>query len=478
VGATHTEPDAVRLGTPAGRGLLGAAVLGSGMAFLDSTVVNVAVRAIGKDLDASLGALQWTITGYTLTLAALILVSGTLGDRFGRRRLFVIGVTWFAVASLACALVPNVELLVIARLLQGVGGALLTPGSLAMLQASFAKDDRAKAIGLWSGLSGVAVAAGPFVGGWLIELSWRWIFAINLPLAVVTVALALRCAPESRDPNPEPMDVPGAALGILALGAGTYALIAAGGGSSPAMLATTAVLAVGAGAGFVVRQLRSRHPSVPPELFTNRVFNVVNLETLFVYAALSGVAFFLVLQLQTSLGYSPLQAGIATLPMTALLTAFSGWAGAFGARVGPRLPLTAGPLLAAAGLLLLVGVSAGDDYWTAVLPGVLLFGVGLTMLVAPLTATVMAAAPHHLVGTGSGVNNAVARTGGLLAVAALPAVAGLSGHAYEDPVALTSGYRVAMWVCVALLAVGAGVAAVALPGRQPVQDTSPQEEQR
>lgn len=475
MGGARTQPDAVTLGTPAGRGLLGAAVLGSGMAFLDSTVVNVAVRAIGEDLDASLGALQWTITGYTLTLAALILVSGTLGDRFGRRRLFVIGVTWFAVASLACALVPNVELLVVARLLQGVGGALLTPGSLAMLQASFAKEDRAKAIGLWSGLSGVAVAAGPFIGGWLIELSWRWIFAINLPLAVVTVGLALRFAPESRDPNPEPMDVPGAVLGILALGAATYALTAAGEGFGPALV-TTAVLAVAAGCGFVVRQLRSRHPSVPPELFANRVFTVVNIETLFVYAALSGMSFFLVLQLQTSLGYSPLQAGVATLPMTVLLTAFSGWAGAFGERVGPRVPLTAGPLLAAAGLLLLVGVDAQDGYWTAVFLGVLIFGAGLTTLVAPLTATVMGVAPHHLVGTASGVNNAVARTGGLLAVAALPAVAGLSGYAYEDPAALTSGYRVAMWVSAALLVVGAGVAAVALPGRRPAPQSTPQEE--
>jgi EmrB/QacA subfamily drug resistance transporter len=438
------------------------------MAFLDATVVNVALPTIGRELDADLAALQWTVNAYTLTLAAFILLGGALGDRFGRRRVFVTGAAWFAVASGLCALAPTVELLIAARALQGIGAAMLTPGSLAMIQASVDERDRGRAIGAWSGLTGVAAVLGPLLGGWLIGLDWRWVFAINLPLAAAAVTLAARCAPESRDPlAPGRLDAVGAALGALALGALTYALVVAA--ESPRDAVAPAVVAVACGAAFVWREHVASAPMVPPELFADRVFTVTNLLTLAVYAALSGVLFLLVIQLQVSLGWTPLQAGLSTLPSTLLMTTLSARSGGLAQRIGPRLPLTAGPWTVAAGVAWLAQVGPGDDYLTGVLPGVLLFGAGLTLLVAPLTATVLAAAPQRLAGTASGVNNAVARTAGLLAVAGLPLVAGLQGTAYTDPALLTPAYRTAMTVCVALLVVGGGIALVGLRRRPAVQ---------
>lgn len=456
--------EGLRLGTARGRGLVAAASLGSGMAFLDATVVNVALPTIGRDLDADLAALQWTVNGYTLTLAAFILLGGALGDRFGRRRLFVLGTGWFAAASLLCAAAPAAPALVAARALQGVGAALLTPGALAMLQASMHPDDRARAIGAWSGLSGVATLLGPFVGGWLIALDWRWIFAVNVPLALVTVALAVRCAPETLDRDAAgSLDVPGSVLGAATLGAVTYALVAGAEQPRPAALAAGA--AVVAGAAFVVRERTAAAALVPPRLFADRVFTVVNAMTLAVYAGLTGVMFLLVVQLQVSLGWSPLEAGLATLPTTALLTILSHRVGGLAQRIGPRPLLVAGPLLASAGVAMLAGVGPGDRYLSDVLPGVLLLGAGLTLLVAPLTATVMAAAPPALVGTASGVNNAVARTAGLLAVAGLPLLVGLSGRAYADPAALTPAYQRGMLVCAGLMAAGGILALLAVPAR-------------
>ena len=391
------------------------------------------------------------------------MIGGSLGDRFGRRRVFVVGVVAFALASAACALAPTAGALVAARLLQGIGGALMTPGSLAMIQASLRQADRARAIGLWSGLSGVAAAVGPFLGGLLIAVDWRLIFWINVPLAIVAAFLALRCAPESRDEQSSgSLDLPGAATGALALGASTYALVSAPGqGVSPAVVGS-AVLAVVAAVAFVFRERSTAHPMVPPNLFADRVFTVANLLTLCVYAALGGLFFLLVLQLQVTLGWTPLEAGLATMPMTVLLTLFSGQAGALAQRTGPRLPLTVGPAVAAAGAALLAFVGPGDAYVTGVLPGVLLFGVGLVTIVAPLTAAVMAAAPPSRVGVASGVNNAVARSAGLIAVAALPVLVGLGGQAWSDPVALTQGYRDAALLCAALLAAGSLVALVGL----------------
>jgi EmrB/QacA subfamily drug resistance transporter len=454
-------PADLRLAQPAGRWLLTAVVIGSGITFLDATVVNVALPTIGDDLDASLGGLQWTVNGYTLTLAAFILLGGALGDRYGRRRLFVVGTVWFALASLLCALAPNVGILIAARALQGIGGALLTPGSLALIQSSFVPADRARAIGVWSGLGGIAGALGPLLGGWLVETaSWRWVFAINVPLAAVVVAVAARHVPESRDESATGrFDWTGAALGALGLAGVTYALIAAPEEGVPAVLiAASSAAGVAALAAFVFVQRRSRHPMLAPGLFGSRQFTAANLVTFVVYAALGGVTFFLVLDLQIAAGYSPLAAGSALLPVTLIMLALSERSGKLSERIGPRIPMTVGPAVCAAGLLLMLRVGGpGDDvsYVRDVLPGVVLFGLGLATTVAPLTATVLGAAPDRYSGIASGVNNAVARAAGLLAVAALPLAAGLSGDDYRDPGAFGDGFRTALLVCAALLAAGA-----------------------
>ncbi|NYG54255.1 MFS transporter [Nocardioides perillae] len=445
---------AVRLGTPTGRAVVAAATLGSGMTLLDGTVVNVALRAIGEDLDAGVRALQWTTNGYLLTLAALILLGGSLGDRFGRRRVFVVGTVLFAVASLLCGLAPDVWTLVAARALQGVGAALLAPGSLAMLQAAFRAEDRARAIGLWSGLGSIAAAVGPFVGGLLVDqLSWRWIFLVNLPLAAATVLLA-RHVPETRDAErARGADVPGAALATLALAATTYALVEVGSSAS----ALAAVVGLVAGAAFVVAERRARQPMLPLGLFGDRTFSAANAMTLLVYAALGAVLFFLVLQLQTVAGWSALEAGLATLPITVCMLLLAARGGALATRIGPRVPLTAGPLVMAGGVLLLRAAGAETSYVRDVLPGLTVFGLGLALMVAPLTATVLAAAPDRHAGVASGVSNAVARAGTLLAVAALPPLVGLSGADYARPEVMDAGYDAALLACAGLLAAGAVV---------------------
>lgn len=445
----------VRYQSSTGRWVLTAAVLGSGMAFLDGTVVNVALRRIGRDLDASLSQLQWISNGYLLSLASLILLGGSLGDHFGRRRVFVVGVVWFAVASLVCGIAQTPNELIAARVVQGVGAALLTPGSLAMIQGSFHPADRARAIGSWSGLGGIAAAVGPFVGGWLIQYaSWRWVFLINLPLAVVTVLVAQRHVPETRDPAPVPgFDWIGAALGALALAAVTFALIEAEVMSTVAVVGA-AVIGAAAFAAFIQVERRSKHPMMSPGLFTSTQFSAANAMTLLVYAALGGVTFFLVLQLQTVTGYGPLKAGISLLPITIVMLLLASRGGQLATRIGPRIPMAVGPLVCAAGLAMLTGVDADTTYWRDVFPGVTVFSLGLATLVAPLTATVLAAAPDRYAGIASGVNNAVARAGSLLAVAALPAAVGLSGADYERPEMFSAGYQKASWICVAMLVAG------------------------
>ena len=456
----------LRMGTPRARWVLFTTVLGSSLAMLDATVVNVALDRIGTDLDADFSGLQWTVNAYTLTLAAFILLGGSLSDRFGRRRVFVVGVCWFAVASLLCGVAPNIETLVAARALQGVGGALLTPGSLAIISASFRGADRSAAVGAWSGLGGVAGALGPFLGGWLVEWNWRAVFLLNLPIAVLIVAVAARHVPESRDPSAAPrLDWAGTVLVVTGLGLVTYALTSAGAGADAEVWVSGAI-GVAALLAFAVVELRSSHPLVPPVLFRSRQFTAVNGVTLLVYAALGVVFVLLVLQLQIVAGYSPLLSGTALLPVTLLMLAFSARVGALSRRTGPRLLLTVGPLVAAGGVLLLAAVGEDAGYASDVLPGALLFGAGLTLLVAPLTATVLDSAADRFAGVASGVNNAVARSGGLLAVAVVPVAAGIGGADYGDPAAFSSGFRTAMLICAGLLAV-AGVLAAAVVRRPP-----------
>jgi EmrB/QacA subfamily drug resistance transporter len=442
--------------SPRGRWVLAVAVLGSGMAFLDGTVVNVALPDIGEDLGASTSSLQWILNGYLLTLASLILLGGSLGDRHGRRRIFVIGVAVFTVASLLCAAAPNASMLVAARLLQGVGGALLTPGSLAMIESSFRPSDRARAIGAWSGLGGVATALGPLLGGYLVEaVSWRAIFLINLPLGIIVAVMAVRHVPETRDPTASGrLDFGGAALAALGLAGTTYALIEAPDNWPSAPVLIGAIGGAVALVAFVVAERRSPNPMMPLGMFASRQFSAANLVTFAVYAALGGFFFLFVAFLQVSLGYSPLAAGAASLPVTALMLAFSARSGALAQRIGARIPLTVGPLVIAAGLLMMTRIDPGDSYVTGILPPVIIFGVGLTLVVAPVTATVLAAADARHSGIASGINNAVSRVGGLLAVAVLPLAAGITGDQFYDPAAMTDGFHMAMVVCAGLAAVG------------------------
>ncbi|MGH8794037.1 MAG: MFS transporter [Stackebrandtia sp.] len=461
------DETAARLDTPAGRGVVFAAVLGSSLALLDGTVVNVALPHVGRDLGSGISGLQWVVNGYTLTLASLVLLGGALGDRYGRRRVFLFGVIWFGAASLLCGLALDTETLVAARFLQGVGAGLLTPGSLAIIQTSIRKEDRARAIGAWSGLGGVAAAAGPFVGGWLVDaFHWRLVFLINLPVTVLTVAAALKWAPETRDTSATGrFDAVGSLLGAIFLAGVTFALVQ----HDPVVYALIALGAgLAAGAAFVVVERRARTPVLPLTMFAVRQFSAINVVTFFVYAGLGGVVFFLVMQLQVVSGFTPLAAGLALLPFTALLLVFSSKAGALGEKIGPRLPLAVGSALAAFGIFLLLGVGPNANYWRDVLPGVVVLSVGMTVVVAPLTAGVLAAVDSGRAGVASGVNNAVARVASLLAVAALPLIAGLTGAAYDDPLAFGLGYQVAIVVCAGLFAVAA--AAAALLVRKPAPD--------
>jgi EmrB/QacA subfamily drug resistance transporter len=450
----------VAMGTARGRWLLLATILGSSLVMLDATVVNVALGRIGRELDADFGALQWIANGYTLTLASFILLGGSLGDRFGRRRLFVVGTVWFALASLLCGVAPTAPLLAGARALQGVGGALLTPGSLAIIAASFRASDRSRAVGAWSALGGIAGAVGPFAGGWLVQWSWRAVFLVNLPVAAAVVVVALRHVPESRDPSAsQRLDVPGALLAVGGLGLLTYGLTGAGRRGFDPAVAVTGLAGVALLAAFVVVERRSTHPLVPTGLFTNATFTAVNVVTFLVYGAFGVFFFLVVLDLQLVAGFAPLAAGAALLPVTALMLLLSSRVGGLADRIGARWPMTAGLVLAAAGLLLTRRIGPGASYLSDVLPAVALFGLGLSLVVAPLTATVLGSATGGHTGIASGVNNAVARAGGLLAVAVIPVVAGLGGRAYEDPAILEAGFDTSMLVCAGLLLVAAGLSA-------------------
>ena len=462
-------PEQLRLRSPQGRGALAATVIGSGMVFLDGTIVNVATKHIGQDFHASFGALQWVLNAYTLALASLILLGGSLGDRLGRRLVFVVGVFSFTVASVLCAVAPNEQVLIGARALQGIGGALLTPGSLAIISATFHPDDRAAAVGAWSGLSGVSTALGPLLGGWLVQdFSWRWAFAINVPLAAAVIVLALRFIPETRaEHRPPHLDMTGSVLVAIALGLLTYGSTRAGSNGWSGLTIALLVAGLAFGAVFVLAERHEREPLVPLELFRDRTFSGTNVMTLFTYAALAAVFFLLVLYLQVVGGYGALAAGSATLPATFVMLLFSSRSGALAARIGPRLQLIAGPLIFAASILLLLRIDHDHHgYFADVLPGVLVFAVGLTIFVAPLTATVMSSAPADDVGIASGVNNAISRAGGLLAVAILPPLAGLHGENYRNVHTMEHGFRVVMMSCIGLLVAAALVIALTVKNKQ------------
>jgi EmrB/QacA subfamily drug resistance transporter len=453
-------PD-VRLSTGTGRWILLATVLGSSVALLDSTVVNVALPRIADDLGASMTGLQWTINAYTLTLAGFILLGGALGDRFGRRKVFLIGVVWFAVASALCGAAQDVPMLIAARALQGVGGALLTPGSLAIIQASFAASDRARAVGAWSGLGGVAAAIGPFLGGGLVEsVGWRWVFLLNIPLAAVVVLVTLKHVPESHDEQAHGhFDIQGAFLAALSLTGITYALTEAPNGWGTAVI-SAAIIGVASAVAFVLVERRRSsgdgpQPMVPLDVFASRQFTAVNIVTFVVYGGM-GVTFFLfVVNLQVVSGFSPVQSGTAMLPLTVCMLLLSARAGALAQRIGPRLPMTIGLVIASIGMLLLARIGEGASYWTEVIPSVTVFALGLAGVVAPLTATVLASADVRHAGVASGVNNAVARAASLLAVAAVPPLAGLTGDAFNNPAKFSDGFQKATIVSAVMLFAGA-----------------------
>jgi EmrB/QacA subfamily drug resistance transporter len=459
-----TEPG-LALASTRGRWVLTIAVLGSGIAFLEATVVNVALPELGRDLDADMAGLQWTINGYLITLAALILLGGSLGDRYGRRRVFEVGVVWFTAASALCAVAPNIEVLVAARVVQGIGGALLTPGSLAIIEATFRQEDRARAIGAWSALTGVAAAVGPLLGGYLIDaVSWRAIFLINIPLGAFVIWASRRHIPETRDPTiTGALDVRGSALATIGLGGITFALIQTPdhGIGSPMVVAALAI-GIAALAAFVGAERSSAQPMLPLSIFSSRQFTGANLVTFVVYAALGAVFFLLVVFLQVALGYNAIEAGAASLPVTALLLVLSARVGALAQRIGPRIPLTIGPLVVAVGMFMLGEIEIGDRYASGILPAIIVFGLGLSLVVAPVTITVLAAADPRQAGIASGVNNAVARTAGLLAVAVLPLIAGLSGADYQDPEAIADGFTVGMRAAAVLAAAGGVLAFVTI----------------
>ncbi len=451
-------PPGLRTGTAAGRWVITAAVLGSGVAFLDGSVVNTALPAISGDLGVGLSSLQWVLTAYLLTLGSLLVLGGSLGDIFGRRRVFLMGLVGFASASLVCGLAPSVGFLIAARALQGVAAAMLVPGSLAIISASFHPDDRGRAIGAWSGLAGISTALGPFLGGWLIDsVSWRWVFGINVPLVVIAVLITVSHVPESFDTDAiRKVDWAGATALALGLAGAVFALIEGPAHGWTPVTVGAGIVGITLLGMFVLIESRSTHPMVPLRVFRSRQFSGANLVTFTVYAALGAATFLLVVQLQQDLGYSALEAGASLLPITALMVGFSARAGALAQRIGPRWPMTIGPMIVAAGLALLTRAEPGVTYATGVLPGVIVLGIGLTATVAPLTAAVLAAIDDHHAGIGSAINNSVARVAQLLAIAVLPAAAGIatSGSGLD----LTDGFRAAMLIAAALAVVGGLIA--------------------
>lgn len=462
------DGELIALDSRRGRLLITTVVLGSAVAMLTATVVNVALPTLANDLDATASAQKWIINGYTLTLAALILVGGSLSDRYGRVLLYRIGVAWFAVASLLCALAWDSTSLIGFRLLQGVGGALLTPGSLAIIQATLRREDRGRGVGSWSGISGIAGAVGPLLGGLLVEISWRWVFVVNVPIAVLVFVLSF-LLPESRDPSAADarVDITGAVLTALVLGGASYALIEGPEGGLSSLEIATAVVAVIAMVGLWFAERGRDHAMLPLELFGDRVFAAANAVTFAIYGGMGVLFFLLSVHLQVTAGWSPLAAGSALLPVTALMLLLSSRAGDLAGEIGPRWLLTIGPIIVACAMLLMTRIDADASLLTDVLPAVTVFGLGLACIVAPVTSTALDAVPDGRSGAASGVNNAVARTAGLIGVAAIPSLVGLTGDALGDPAQLGPGFDRAMVVAAVVVGGAAVIAFAALPGSSP-----------
>jgi EmrB/QacA subfamily drug resistance transporter len=455
------------------RAVLGATIIGSSLAFTDGAVVNIALPALQSAFNASAAIVQWVMNAYLLMLGALVLVGGAAADRYGRKRIFVLGVVLFAVASLACAGAPTVPLLVAARALQGFAAALLTPASLALLGANFTEAERPRAFGIWAGAGALTTALGPVLGGWLVDsIGWRAIFLINLPVAALTILITLRSVPESRDDEARALDIPGTLTAVSGLGALTYGLTVASGngwtGATYAWMFAGAVLL----AAFLVLERRSRAPMMPLELFRSRAFASLNAMTFLLYFALSGTLFLLPFELIRLEGYSATAAGAALLPFALVMGLFSSSAGRMARRAGTRLQLSVGPLVAGAGIAWLGLASTDGGYWTARLPPLLVLAVGMTLTVGPLTAAVMNAVDVRHTGVASGINNAVARVGGMMAVASLTLIVSIVASAGSGPArdvlaavdreAFHRGFRVAMIAAGVCAALGGALIAIML----------------
>jgi EmrB/QacA subfamily drug resistance transporter len=462
----------VKLGSAQGRWVVAAAILGSGAVFLEGTVVNVALPAMAKDLHLDIAALQWVINAYLLTLSALMLLGGSLGDRFSRGRVFSIGAFAFSIASAACAFAPNVYVLVACRLLQGIAGALLVPNSLAMVEAAFEDEERGTAIGRWAAGSAVSTAIGPLAGGWLVDaLSWRWVFAAVAPFGLAAGLIAWRHVDLDAEASAtRPIDWMGAALITLAL-AGLVGGLTAG----PDHGFATPMVAGAIGGGvvllvaFVLVERAAADPLLPLDVFRNRQFTGANVTTLFVYASLNALLLLLMLQLQNVLGYGALRAGAAFLPVNAIMLVLSPIAGRVSQRIGARRPMTIGALLAAVGMVLFTRIRPGSAYLPDALPAVVVFGLGLSIFVAPLTSAVLGAVPEDEVGVASAVNNAVARLAGLLAIAAVPLAAGMTGANGLQPSEIWKGFARGMWICAGLCLAGAVTSWLTIADEGPAQ---------